>query len=252
MWRWTICAVLLGMVAQTARGQAESGTTGAGSAEMGGAASADAISAQMSRNGGSLYLASMSAPRGPDAASSSSISFFAVPEPLPRTLKKHDLITVSVRENSAFSSQAATDLAKTQDYDTKLNDFITAHLSRMSIAGNNPSTPPELNFQNSRDFTGSATVDRTDTLTAQITAEVIDVKPNGTLTLQALKTIKTDDEVQQFVLTGVCRAEDVGPDNTILSTQLYNLELQKNHMGSVHDTTQQGFIPKLLNTINPF
>jgi flagellar L-ring protein precursor FlgH len=194
----------------------------------------------------------LSAPRGPDAASSSSISFFAVPEPLPRTLKKHDLITVIVRENSAFSSQGDTNLAKTQDYDTKLNDFITAHLSKMSITGVNPSTPPELNFQNSRDFTGTGTVDRTDTLTAQITAEVIDVKPNGTLTLQALKTIKTDDEVQMFVLTGICRAEDVGADNTILSTQLYNLELQKNHTGSVHDTTQQGFIPKLLNTINPF
>jgi len=58
--------------------------------------------------------------------------------------------------------------------------------------------------------------------------------------------------VQMFVLTGICRAEDVGADNTILSTQLYNLELQKNHTGNVKDTTQQGFIPKLLNTINPF
>jgi flagellar L-ring protein precursor FlgH len=242
-----------GLAAQSARGQAASALApGSSGSPLTGAASADAIAAQMSRNGGSLYLATMAAPRGPEAASSGAVSFFAVPEPLPRTLKKHDLVTVVVRENSAFSSQGSSDLSKTSDYDTKLNDFITAHLSKLKIEGVNPSTPPELNLQNSRDFTGSATVDRTDTLTAQITAEIIDVKPNGTLTLQGLKTIKTDDEVQQFVLTGVCRAEDVGADNTILSTQLYNLELQKNHMGTVHDTTQRGFIPKLIDTINPF
>ncbi len=253
MLRWTLCALSFGIVfAAAARGQVIPASSGAGSGDSNGAASVDDIAAQMNRNGGSLYLASISARRGPEAASSSQISFFAVPEPLPRTLKKHDLITVEVRENSAFSSQGSSDLSKTSDFDSKLNDFITAHLSKMSIQGVNPSQPPELNFQNARDFSGKAAVDRADTLTAEITAEVLDVKPNGTLTLQALKTIKTDDEVQQFVLTGVCRAEDVSADNTIISTQLYNLELQKNHMGSVHDTTQRGFIPKFLDALNPF
>ena len=115
-----------------------------------------------------------------------------------------------------------------------------------------PSTPPELKTALERDFTGTGDVEREDSLTARITAEVLDVKPNGTLVLQARKRIKTDDEEQMFVLAGVCRAEDVQADNTILSTQLYDLQLEKRHHGVVRDSTKPGWIPKLLDVVNPF
>ena len=95
-------------------------------------------------------------------------------------------------------------------------------------------------------------MDRSDTLTARITAEILDVKPNGTIVLQARKHIKTDDEEQQFILSGICRAEDIGTDNTVLSTQMYDLSLQKNSKGDVRESTERGNLPKLLDFINPF
>ena len=63
-------------------------------------------------------------------------------------------------------------------------------------------------------------VDRARQVPPFCTAEVLDVKPNGTLVLQARKRIKTDDEEQVFVLSGTCRAEDITADNTILKTAL--------------------------------
>jgi flagellar L-ring protein precursor FlgH len=80
----------------------------------------------------------------------------------------------------------------------------------------------------------------------------MDVKPNGNLVLSATKHVKMDEEEQYFTLTGVCRAEDVTADNTILSTQLENLDFVKTTKGAVHDTAKRGFIPKLLDTLNPF
>lgn len=99
---------------------------------------------------------------------------------------------------------------------------------------------------------GEAEVDRSDSMIARITAEVLDVKPNGNLVLQARKTIRTDAEDQHFILTGVCRAEDITPDNSVLSTQLYDLMLQKNSKGDVHMATERGNLPKLLDYLNPF
>jgi flagellar L-ring protein precursor FlgH len=72
------------------------------------------------------------------------------------------------------------------------------------------------------------------------------------LVLQARKTITTDDEVQQFILTGTCRAEDVGPDNTVLSTQVSDQDVRKMHKGSIRDATKKGWVGKLLDVINPF
>jgi flagellar L-ring protein precursor FlgH len=103
-----------------------------------------------------------------------------------------------------------------------------------------------------RNLKGEATVDRSDSLILRVQAEVIDVKPNNTLVLQARATITSDEEAQTLVLSGTCRAEDVTPDNTVLSTQLYDKNVTKTHTGAVRDTTKRGFVPRLLDVINPF
>ena len=87
---------------------------------------------------------------------------------------------------------------------------------------------------------------------ARITAEVVDVKPNGTLILQATEDIKTDEEEQKVTLLGTCRVEDITEDNTVLSNQLYNMSLNKQHKGAVKDTTTRGIFTRLLDWINPF
>ncbi len=81
---------------------------------------------------------------------------------------------------------------------------------------------------------------------------MLDVKPNGTLVLEGRKQITTDDEYQRFLVTGICRAEDVSADNTVLSTQIADFNLRKTHKGNVRNATKKGFIPKLLDVINPF
>src|SRR5690349_14254874 len=57
-------------------------------------------SALMRSNGGSLLRASLAAQTDPSIAKASQVSFFAVPAPVPRVLKKHDLVTIIVREES--------------------------------------------------------------------------------------------------------------------------------------------------------
>ncbi len=203
-------------------------------------------------SGGSLLRATLSRQADPRQAGLSDVSFFAVPEPQPQSFKKHDLITIIVREQSEFSSQASTDLKRQNDLDAKLENFIKLNLKNLHLSGDAISSPLEIKGSVDREFKGDGAMDRSDSFTGRITAEVLDVKPNGTLILQARKSIKTDDEEQVFILTGTCRAADVMPDNTLLSTQLYDLELIKNHTGSIRDATKRGWLTKLLDAVNPF
>jgi flagellar L-ring protein precursor FlgH len=61
-----------------------------------------------------------------------------------------------------------------------------------------------------------------------------------------------DEEVQNIVLSGTCRAEDVTADNTVLSTQLYDKNVVKTTKGQVRDTSTRGWAAKLLDYLNPF
>jgi flagellar L-ring protein precursor FlgH len=209
--------------------------------------------ALMQKSGGSLLQASLASAPDPAQARLRDVSFFGVPEPEPRTIKKHDLVTIVVREESAFSSKGTADLKRETDIEAKLEEFIKLKLSNFEIQGGAAGVnPPSVKFNGTREFKGDGEVDRTDSLTARITGEVLDVKPNGTIVLQARKQIRTDEEVQQFILTGICRAEDVNADNTILSTQLFDLQLQKNHKGAVRDATKRGWFLKFLDAVSPF
>lgn len=207
----------------------------------------------MSRSGGSLLKATLAAQPDPGQAKLGQVSFFAVPEQEPKTLKKHDLITIVIREESESTSHGKNDFQKEADLKAQANQFVKINFAKASISNLTPAGgTPGIDLTGNRTFKGEGTIDRTDSMIARITAEVLDVKPNGTLVLQARKRIKTDEEDQQFILTGICRVEDVTPDNTVLSTQLYDLEFQKNNKGDVRNATKRGALPKLLDFVNPF
>ena len=209
--------------------------------------------ALMHKNGGSLLRATLSATPDANRATLAQVSPFAVPEPQPKVIKKHDLVTIIVREESESSHEAESDLQKSADVEMAVEEWIKLNIGNVAIQGGAQGpNPPRIRLSGNRNFNGEATVERTDSVIGRITAEVVDVKPNGTLVLQARKRIKTDDEDQTFTCSGICRVEDITADNAILSTQLYDMEFTKQTRGEVRNTTKKGWIPKLLDFVNPF
>jgi flagellar L-ring protein FlgH len=207
---------------------------------------------RMQQGNASLLRATISTPADSKRVKLSDVSFFAVDAPEPRVVKKHDLVTIIVNEMSTSTAKGKTDLKKSNDLDAKLDQYVRFGISPFSATGMTPSNPLEFKGSAARNFKGEASADNSDTFVTRITAEVIDVRPNGNLVLQARKRIRTDEEDHGMILSGQCRAQDITSDNTVLSTQLYDLDLQKDNSGAVKDTNTRGFIPKLLDHLNPF
>lgn len=212
------------------------------------------VSELMRANGGSLFKATLVSSSSDLAhAKLSAVSMFAVPDPEPKTIKKHDLVTIIIREESSISSDGKTDLKKSADLNMSVDQWIKLKPGNFAIQGGaQGATPPDVSTKGARDFKGEGKTDRTDTFVARITAEVVDVKPNGTFAVQARKRLKNDDEEQEFLLTGICRGADLTPDNTVLSTQVFDLALTTKHKGGVADTTRRGIVPRVLDFVNPF
>ncbi|HEV7299656.1 MAG TPA: flagellar basal body L-ring protein FlgH [Tepidisphaeraceae bacterium] len=205
--------------------------------------------AQQLRMGGGSLMRAGQANGAPQAAG---VSLFSVTPPEPRTLKKHDLVTIIVREESNYTTEGKTDLKKEASVTAKLSEFVELDPGNLRIKAMPTGATPGVNFSASREMTGDGSVDRKDVVTLRITAEVLDVKPNDTVVLQARKQIKIDDEEQSIIIAGVCRAEDITADNTILSTQLGDVQMTKLHKGAVRDNTKRGWLTKLLDRANPF
>jgi flagellar L-ring protein precursor FlgH len=186
----------------------------------------------------------------------SSISFTAVAVPEPHHYKKNDLITVIVREDSDSVSNGSGNSKKTQDYDLALQQFIQMAVASSGIpyvtTVNNPSKLPEIKFKYNNDRQTDADQSRNDSLSLRISATVVDVKPNGTLVIEATKHVTMDKEELYMKLAGICRADDIASDNTVLSTQLADLTVSKQTKGSVHDANKRGWLNGLIDTFSPF
>lgn len=179
------------------------------------------------------------------------VAYGAVKAPEPRVIRKHDLVTVIVREQSEFKSEANADMKKDAKLQAELTDFIKLNLANLSLDPAIGSVKPKIGANASRDWSGDGSVDRKDQFTTRVQAEVVDIKPNGNVLLQARTKITTDDEERLFVMSGMIRAQDITPDNTVLSTQMYDLELNKQHQGSLREATRRGWLSKFLDKISP-
>ena len=111
---------------------------------------------------------------------------------------------------------------------------------------------PQLGVDYQRDFKGEGDYKREDDFTARLTAEVFEILPNGNLVLEARTHIKTDKEEATIRVTGICRPEDVTAANSVLSSQIHDLKIEKVHTGDLKKNAEKGLIPRILDTLFAF
>jgi flagellar L-ring protein FlgH len=201
-----------------------------------------------------VYVGHRDSPLSPSIAAT---SFAAITPAAPRVFALRDLVTIIVREQTEAAANARLETSKDFDMSGQVPQFPNLSLDKLirfifEPAVTDPEQAPAVRIGFNTDFDGDGKYARKDSFTARITAEVVDIKPNGNLVLEARKFIRSDKETIAMVLTGVCRGEDVAADNTVLSTQLFDLRLEKDHSGELRRATKKGLLTRLFETIFNF
>ncbi|MFN3168661.1 MAG: flagellar basal body L-ring protein FlgH [Phycisphaeraceae bacterium] len=174
--------------------------------------------------------------------------------PQPREFLVNDLVTIIVRESfeSEMESEKSTEKSSelgggiTQFPRLTLRDLLNLQLNQ----GTAGEAVVELGFERSHE--GEGEYERTESMTGRVRARIIDIKPNGVLVLEARRTVINDGEQSVLVATGNCMPEDITAENTVLSTQLENLFIDKQHSGDLRDSGEKGWLTRLFDAIFDF
>jgi len=208
--------------------------------------------------GQSLFQRPVSAPLdeagAPDEGAdlrSKSMFYFEPPEP--RRFAKHDIVTIIVDESSRQESSQSLDTKKEYDTSGSVNALLDPlQLLELRLRQGALNDVQLIDLEADRDFKGEGDYEREDRFSARISARVIEVKPNGTLLVEAKTYIKTDEEEQTLVLSGLARPEDVTTQNTVRSSQLANLAVIRQNEGQVAESAKKGIITKVLDALFAF
>ena len=173
--------------------------------------------------------------------------------PPPKQVQLHDLVTIRVDETAQVVSDGEMEQRNSSLYNAILDKWI--YLDGLSAIRPNEMSDgsPQIRAQLNQLYRKEGEMETGESLKFRITAEVVDIRPNGNLVLEAHKAVQNNDEVWEYSLTGICRADDVDPDtNTVLSEDVANLSIFKRERGHVRDAYRRGWFLRWFDTFHPF
>ncbi len=91
---------------------------------------------------------------------------------------------------------------------------------------------------------------RTERFSAELSARIVEIMPNGIARIEGRKKIQIDDHEQEVVVRGLVRTQDISVANTIESWRVAEAELLYNSNGEL-GSTGGGIWSKLLDLIIP-
>jgi flagellar L-ring protein precursor FlgH len=140
-----------------------------------------------------------------------------------------DLLTLSIVEQTTAQASGSVQAQRSFSADSA----IPALGGQINTAGMNPLFSLTSNSQlNGKGQTASATTLQT-SLTGQVVAML-----GERMVVEARRDVFVDNQRQTLLLRGLARPGDVGPNNTVLSTQLSNLEIELAGKGVIGESVR--------------
>lgn len=180
-------------------------------------------------------------------------SWTFIPPPPPQEIRLNDLVYVRVTVGSEMLSEGDSQLRKTGIYAAALRDWVVLDGLRWVKPAPQSDGDQRIQGQLAQNRQAQSYVETKDSLQFDIQARVVDIRPNGNLVLEARRTVKNNEEVWEYSLTGEARAQDIGPGNTLLAKNIADLQIGKRERGQVRDGYKRGWFLRWFDPVfDPF
>lgn len=157
-----------------------------------------------------------------------------------------DIVTVVLDE----SLDADTTTKNTASRKTKTDVLSPLQIAKWGSPGGILSS--DLQEENEISSTGSGVIDQSATFKGTMTAQVVEVYPNGNLLIRGEKIVNFSSGSEVVQVKGIIRPQDIQPDNTVQSKRLASAQITYKGVGPNANAQQVPWGTNLLLSIWPF
>ena len=147
-----------------------------------------------------------------------------------------DILTIVISESTTTSATRSHANSKSGSVSLNAGVGIFDFLKAASAGGSD-----------SQKSSGSTAA--TDTVRGNVTVTVVDVQPNGNMTVEGTQSIWQKKEEHRITLRGVCRQDDVTSSNTIPSTKVADATVRFDGKGPLNAKQRQGILTQIFNIL---
>lgn len=182
----------------------------------------------------------------------SGVSWTYEPPARSRVYQRYDIVTIRVDEISRALAEGNIEARRNTLYDALLKDWIKLEGLNKVRPAQQEDGDPRVQGSTNQLYRADASMETRESLSFNIAARIVDIRPNGDLVLEARKSIRINDNVFETALTGICRPTDIAADNVVLSRDLLDLQITKMDQGRLRDNYARGWFTRWFDTLNPF
>lgn len=99
---------------------------------------------------------------------------------------------------------------------------------------------------------GDGSVSRSEKLTLRVAATVVDVLPNGILSIEGSQELRVNFEMRELLVSGFVRPEDISRQNEITYDKIASARVSYGGRGQITDVQQPRYGQQILDMVLPF
>lgn len=169
----------------------------------------------------------------------------------PREVQLHDTLTVIVDYRTRMISEGDAEQRKNSFINQALTSWIAFDGKSIRLAPQRSGDPRIAGINNSQ-YRAESDLELRDAMSFKIAAEVIDIRPNGNLYIEANWNVENNEENWKIFLNGEVSRESIQPDRTVTTDSIVNLNIKKKEVGMVRDGYERGWFAKFYDRYKPF
>lgn len=169
-----------------------------------------------------------------------------------RAVQRGDIMTVVIEIDEKAEISNKTDRARRGSESLGVPQLggLPQRLDRKLPGG---ATAAELVAINSTSSSGGdGSVQRNEKLTLRVAATVVDVLPNGVLSIAGSQELRVNFEMRELLVSGYVRPEDISRQNEITYDKIASARVSYGGRGQITDMQQPRIGQQILDAILPF
>lgn len=163
-----------------------------------------------------------------------------------------DIVLVKIVETSSGKKTAQTKTSRDSSLTGGIASFFGFEQSLLTNGGKNVPSLTNMNANISKDFDGKGETKRDSTVTATLSAKVIEITMGGNLMIQGYREVRVNNETQHIIISGMVRPTDISQDNSILSSNIADARIEYSGTGALASKQQPGWLSNAIDVVWPF
>ncbi|WP_299735747.1 flagellar basal body L-ring protein FlgH [uncultured Roseobacter sp.] len=169
-----------------------------------------------------------------------------------RAIQQGDILTVVIEIDEEAEISNATDRSRSGSESLSISGLFGLPQRIDERLPEGASTSEAVGINSNSNSSGDGSVKRNEKLTLRIAATIVDVLPNGVLSISGSQELRVNFEMRELLVTGYVRPEDISRQNEITYDKIATARVSYGGRGQITDVQQPRLGQQVLDGVLPF